>query len=120
MSRNQNVIQIKKSTRLPVLWQAYSTLYYQSKLKPLVDDTYNKYLNGLKKDNIVSDDKGNKPAKSCKSWLEFQNEIMKAEFEKAMDEVKAEVAQYHEQLKKKNEPAREPLPGHYQRLVKHW
>jgi len=114
------VIQIKKSTRLPVLWQAYSTLYYQSKLKPLVDDAYNKYLDGLKKDNIVSDDKGNEPVKSCKSRLEFQNEIAKAKFEKATDEVKVEVAQYRERLKKKDEPAREPLPGHYQRLVKRW
>jgi len=117
---NQNVIQIKKSTRLPALWQAYSTLYYQSKLKPLVDDAYNKYLDGLKKDNVVSDDEGNEPAKSRKSWLEFQNEIAKAEFEKATDEVKAEVAQYCERLKKKDEPVREPLPGHYQRLVKRW
>src|SRR6188768_831036 len=37
------VIPVKKTTKLPAAWQAYSSLFYQSKLKILVDNAWEAY-----------------------------------------------------------------------------
>ena len=123
------VIPVKKTSKLPALWQAYSTLYYQSKLKPLVEKAWTSYLRGFQEEsaNHVEDTKGEVEGgtgnqKKTKSRIEILNEVAQAEFKKETKEVKKEVEAYVKGLKKKKaespeQESSEALLERYQRLV---
>ena len=83
----RNVIKIKTLNKLPAEWQAYQTLYYEQKLKALVDSRYKAYCNGLE------------PGKTPQSRISFQTEVVRAEYWKETPEVRAAVQKHRQQLK---------------------
>jgi len=103
------VIPVKKPTKIPAPWQAYSTLYYQLKLKVLVDNAWSFYVANVKKENAeasldVEDGKQvvegeTKKQKKTRSRIEIHNEIVQAEYKREMPEVKAKVEEYLNELK---------------------
>ena len=128
MASKDAVIPVKKTSKLPALWQAYSTLYYKSKLKPLVEKAWTSYLKGVHEEsaNRVEDTEGEVEGgagnqKKMKSRIEILNEVAQTEFKKETKEVKKEVEAYVKGLKKKkaesSEQDSEALLERYQRLV---
>jgi len=120
------VIPVKKTMKVPALWQAYSTLYYQSKLKPLVESAWTSYVKGVKEESAshVGDEVegGAGKQKKTKSRIKIQNEVVQAKFKTETEEVKAEVEAYVKGLKKKKKQSPEQegndvLIERYQRLV---
>ena len=114
---------MKKTTKLPAAWQAYSTLFYKSKLKVLVDNTWGAYKTQLKKEegeaptestgdievNGATSTKGQKKRKTC---LQIQNKVVQAEYKKETPEVRKQVEDYLQSLKdeKSKSPEAEDSP----------
>jgi len=104
------VIPVKRTTKLPAAWQAYSTLFYQSKLKPLVDNAWEAYKAQVKKESDDSptesvgdteshDGTSNGGENKRKTRLLIQNEVVQAEYRKETPEVRAQVEAYRKNLK---------------------
>ena len=66
------------------MWQAYQTLYYKEKLKPLVDAAYQTHLKSVPEDT--------KP----KSRFSIMNEIVQKAWAEETEEVKAIVEEYRQ------------------------
>ena len=120
------VIPVKKTTKVLALWQAYSTLYYQSKHKPLVESAWTSYVKGFKEESVshVGDEAEGSAGKlkKMKSRIEIQNEVVQAKFKRETEEVKAEVEAYVKGLKKKKvqspeQESNDVLIEQYQQLV---
>jgi hypothetical protein len=84
----RGLLKIKSKTRLPKEWQAYQTLYYKTKLKPLVDVAWAAYLATVPADT--------KPAKTR---FAIMNEVVQKTFAEETEEVKKEVEEYRRKLK---------------------
>ena len=102
---------MKRTTKLPAAWQAYSTLFYQSKLKVLVDKAWEAYRAQVKKEDEEASTESTDNAESNgaasnggqnkrKTRLLIQNEVVQAEYQKKMPEVQAQVEKYRQSLKK--------------------
>ena len=108
-SSKEAVIPVKKTSKAPALWQAYSTLYYQSKLKALVDEAWFSYLKTKKESEIPLDaesgsavaNSASRKEKKLKTRIQVHNEVIQAEFKKETPQVKAEVEAYVKDLKEK-------------------
>ena len=74
-------LQKNQKKKLPA-WQAYQALYYEKKLKPLVDEAYKRRTENLPE--------GTKP----KARLAIIGEIAREQLENETPEVKAEVEEY--------------------------
>ena len=121
------VIPVKKTTKLPAAWQAYSSLFYQSKLKILVDNAWEAYNAQARKEDSeaatesTGDTKSQGGApdggqKKHKTRLQIQNEVLQAEYKKEMPLVRAQVKKYRKSLKqeKSKSPEVEGAPGNTQ------
>jgi hypothetical protein len=84
------VIQLQKNPKLLPAWQAYQSLYYEQKLKPLVDEAYKKHTDNLPE--------GMKP----KPRVAIIGEIAREQLQHETPEVLAEVEDYR--MKVKDEP----------------
>ena len=82
------VIKLQKMTKkkLPA-WQAYQALYYEEKLKPLVEEAYSKRTENLPE--------GTKPKKQ----LAIIGEIARDQLQNETPEVISKVEEYHTNLK---------------------
>lgn len=81
-SGKSGVIKLQKNTKLLPAWQAYQTLYYEKKLKPLVEEAYSRRTENLPE--------GKKP----KGRIAIIGEIAREQLENETPEVKAEVEEY--------------------------
>ena len=110
MTTKSAVIPVKRTTKLPAAWQAYSRLYHQSKLKALVDNAWEVYKAQVKKedndaltesagDTESHDGTSSRGQKKHKTRLQIQNEVVQAEYTKETPEVRAQVEQYRKNLK---------------------
>ncbi len=88
-------INLKKTRRVPALWQIYQSLYYKDKLKVIIDAAWAEYLD--KPEN--GDQSGGKDAVKKRERLKIQNRVVMAEYAKETEEVKAEVTKRREELK---------------------
>ena len=104
------VIPVKKTTKLPAAWQAYSTLFYQSKLKVLVDNAWAAYNAQVKQEDSNNPTESTSDTESDvnvsdggqkkrKTRLQVQNEVVQAEYKKETHDVKAQVESYLKSLK---------------------
>ncbi len=85
---------MQKHTRLPAVWQVYQRLYYQDKLKAVVDTEYNTYLKS-------HEGEAHDPSALKKERLSIQNRIMKVLYDQETEEVKAEVERHRKELRNK-------------------
>lgn len=67
---------------MPAPWQAYQKLYYEKKLKAIVDKEYAEYLKTVKE--------GEKP----KTRIQIQTEISRREYGKESEQVQLMVEEY--------------------------
>lgn len=86
----RGVIKINKNARLVPAWQTYVNLYYEEKLKALVEKAYT--------DHLASLGEGQNP----KPKVAIMGEVARAMLEQESDEIKEEI-EIHRQ-KVKNEP----------------
>ena len=86
----RGVIKIKKTTRLVPAWQTYINLYYDEKLKPLVEKAYADHLASLEE------------GKSPKPKVVIIGEVAQAMLEDESDEIKDEIENHRQKVK--NEP----------------
>jgi hypothetical protein len=94
----------KNNTKLLPAWQAYQTLYYEEKLKPLVDEAYSRRTENLPE--------GTKP----KGRLAIIGEIAREQLQNETPEVIAEVEEYRTKLKEEVEgPSKADKIAVYQR-----
>lgn len=77
----QDVIPVKKSAKRLAVWQAYQKIYWV-KLKPIVDEAYKAHLNTLAK------------GEKAKPKIQIQTEVVRGEYAKEAEDVKAEVEKY--------------------------
>jgi hypothetical protein len=92
-----------KTTKLLPAWQAYQTLYYEEKLKTLVNEAYSKH--------IAEVPEGTKR----KARLAILGEIAREQLQNETPEVKAEVEEYRTKLKDEEEPLKKDQIDAYQR-----
>ena len=102
-SGKSGVIKLQKNTKLLPAWQAYQTLYYEKKLKPLVEEAYSRRTENLPE--------GKKP----KGRIAIIGEIAREQLENETPEVKAEVEEYRTKLKDEEEPLKKDQIDAYQR-----
>lgn len=74
---------------MPAIWQVYQKLYYNNKLKAIVDVAYTEYLKS-------NEGKGLNPEALKKERLSIQNRIVRERYEVESEEVKAEVERHRE------------------------
>lgn len=79
---------------MPAVWQAYQTLYWETKLKSLVHAELNAVREAAKGSGVVADSSAQRAER-----LQIQTRIAREEYEKETDEVKAEVERYIEDKK---------------------
>ncbi|KIL55651.1 hypothetical protein M378DRAFT_90593 [Amanita muscaria Koide BX008] len=103
------VIPVEKPTKLLGTIQAYQKLYYEKKLKPLIDTAY--------KENVA---KAKGTNEKPRARLVIQNEIVRAEFSKESDEVKAEIEQYRQSLRAELPVDDQQTLEKYQKWVRNW
>ena len=77
----QYVIPVRKSGKRLAAWQAYQKKYWE-KLKPIVDEAFSAHLDALSK------------GEKAKPKIQIQSEVVRGEYEKETDEIKAEVEEY--------------------------
>lgn len=82
------------------MWQVYQKLYYQTKLKPVVDAAYEEFLENYKP---ISEEGDNGDGKMKNARLQIQNRVVRDMYEKESSEVKAEVEKHREELKKQGD-----------------
>ena len=80
------MIPVSKPTKIPAPWQAYQKLYYEKKLKSIVDAEYETYV------------KTSKEGAKVKTRIQIQTEVCRREYEKESEEVKSEVEAYRKKL----------------------
>ena len=91
-SRKRSLLKINVKSKTLRAWQAYQSLYYQTKLKPIVDAAYKAYLETVPPDT--------KPEKTC---FAIMNQVVQKAFAEEMEEVKAEVEEYRQKVKEVSE-----------------
>lgn len=82
------------------MWQVYQTLYYQTKLKPIVNAAYEDFLKDYKPSPEEGETGEGKTLKNAR--LQIQNRIAREMYEKESSEVKDKVQEYREELKQAN------------------
>ena len=88
----QYIILVRKSGKRLAAWQACQKIYWE-KLKPIVDKAFREHIDALCE------------GEKAKPKIQIQSEVVRGEYEKETDEVKAEVEQY--MLKECNEESDE-------------
>ena len=83
-------------------WQAYQNLYYEQKLKPLIDEAYRKHIENLPE--------GTKP----KPRVAIIGEIAREQLHLESPEVLAKVEDYCKKVKDESEEPSDPIMA-YQR-----
>ena len=76
------MLNLTKPTWKKSSWQAYQSLYYAQKLKPVVESTYQAYRKGLPKGDVGLSELAFRN-KKCQELLELESDEVKAEVEKA-------------------------------------
>lgn len=82
------LLNLKGKCKLVQPWQAYQNLYYEDKLKPLVEDAWQAYLTSVPE--------GSKPEKSR---FAAKNELIQDLYAKETDDVKEEVEKHRQKMK---------------------
>jgi hypothetical protein len=69
-------------------WQAYQNKYYDSKLRPIVEEAWEEYLSEFPE--------GEKPKKTL---FEFRNQLVQKLYEDETDDIKQEVEEHRQMMK---------------------
>jgi hypothetical protein len=112
-SGKRGLLKINVKSKVPRAWQAYQSLYYQSKLKPIVNAAYEAYLATIP------------PNTKPKTRFVIMNQVVQQSFAEETEEVKAEVEEYRRKLKDGPEVGidnqdRDERNHNYQKWVFHW
>jgi hypothetical protein len=85
-----------KKPRLMPAWQAYSLLYYDTRVKDVVVEQWPAVRDRLLEKKAKGEDIGKDPPKAAPLW--FRNQIVREEYKIETDEVKEEVMKYQKTL----------------------
>jgi hypothetical protein len=85
-----------KKPKLIAAWQAYSLLYYDTRVKDIVVEQWPAARDRLLDKKANGEDIGKDPPKAAPLW--FRNQIVREEYKIETDEVKEEVAKYQKAL----------------------
>ena len=94
--RNQMLNLTSKKPKLIPAWQAYSLLYYDTRIKDIVVEQWPAMRDRLLDKKARGEDIGKEPPKAAPLW--FRNQIVREEYKIETDEVKEEVVQYQKTL----------------------
>ena len=78
----RKLLNLTKPTRKKSAWQAYQSLYYSRKLKPIVESVYQEYKSWLADGEVAVSELAFRNRK-CQELLGLESEEVKAEVEKA-------------------------------------
>lgn len=84
----RGVLKLSSTPKLVQPWQAYQNKFYDAKLKPKVEEAWNRYLSEVPE--------GQKPAKTL---FEVRNRVVRELYENETDEVKQEVEEHRKRMK---------------------
>jgi hypothetical protein len=84
----RGVLKLGGTPKLVHPWQAYQNKFYNTKLRPKVEEAWNEYLKQVPE--------GQKPKKTL---FEIRNQVVRELYENETDEVKQEVEEHRKQMK---------------------
>lgn len=93
-SGKRAILNLQKEKRVPAVWQAYQKLYWETKLKSLV----NMELDAIRAAAISGGGDASWSVQRAER-LQVQTRVTREQYEKESDEVKAEVVKYIEEKK---------------------
>ena len=108
----QEVIPIKKNSRAPAEFQAYQKLYWEEKLKVVVDEEYAQHLHDVE----ATKDKDDNEKVILQKKIKVQTDVVINLYAKEADQVKERVKNYIENLKEplKNEEEQDRVKRYQQ------
>jgi hypothetical protein len=93
----RGILDLKGKRRLAAPWQAYQNLFYESKLKALVETAWEEYLS--------TRPEGSKPEKS---QFTVKNELIQNLYAEESEEVKEEVERHRQKMREKKSDSGKP------------